>query len=90
MLLALISTFTKKKIEQVTINDIETMIRNTSLLSGKGRSSMLEDIINGRETENKYFAGAVSRMGRQYSIATPYCDLLSILVEAKRYVANCH
>ena len=28
VLLALISTFTKKKIEQVTINDIETMIKN--------------------------------------------------------------
>ena len=40
--------------------------------------------------ENRYFAGAVSRMGKQYSIATPYCDLLSILVEAKRYVTTCH
>ena len=28
VLLALMSTFTKKKIEQVTINDIETMIKN--------------------------------------------------------------
>ena len=80
----------ERKGVELTSDDIETMIRNTSLLSGKGRSSMLEDMINGRETENRYFAGAVSRMGRQYSIATPYCDLLSILVEAKRYVANCH
>ena len=75
---------------ELTSDDIETMIRNTSMLSGKGRSSMLEDMLSGRETENRYFAGAVSRMGKQYSIATPYCDLLSILVEAKRYVTTCH
>ena len=75
---------------ELTSDDIETMIRNTSMLSGKGRSSMLEDMLSGRETENRYFAGSVSRMGKLYSIATPYCDLLSILVEAKRYVTTCH
>ena len=75
---------------ELTSDDIETMIRNTSMLSGKGRSSMLEDMLSGRETENRYFAGSVSRMGKQYSIVTPYCDLLSILVEAKRYVTTCH
>ena len=75
---------------ELTSDDVETMIRNTSLLSGKGRSSMLEDMIAGRETENRYFAGAISRMGKQYSIPTPYCDMLSILVEAKRYVTACN
>ena len=75
---------------ELSHDDVETMIRNTSKLSGKGRSSMLEDVLAGRETENRYFTGAVSRMGKLYSIPTPYCDMLSILLEAKRYVANCH
>ena len=80
----------KKNGVDLTSDDVETMIRNTALLRGKGRSSMFEDMAGGRETENRYFAGAVSRMGKQYSIPTPYCDMLSILVEAKRYVTSCH
>ena len=85
-----VQTVGKKYGVELTSDDVETMIRNTAVLTGKGRSSMFEDMAAGRETENRYFAGAVSRMGKQYSVPTPCCDILSILVEAKRYVNSCH
>lgn len=70
-------------------DDVERMISNTCALKGKGRSSMLEDLMENRETENRYFAGAISRMGKQYDVPTPFCHMLSILLEAKRHVRRC-
>ncbi|MGN1164351.1 MAG: ketopantoate reductase family protein, partial [Candidatus Ornithospirochaeta sp.] len=70
----------------LTQEDVETMIRNTCSLTGNGRSSMLEDLLSGRETENCYFALAISRKGKKYGIPTPYSDMVGILLEAKRYV----
>lgn len=68
----------------ITQDDTERMILSTLSLTG-GKSSMLEDIENGRETENRYFTGKISRLGKKYSIPTPYADLMNILLEAKRH-----
>ena len=37
----------------------------------------------------RYFAGAVSRLGKKHSIPTPISDFIAILLEAKRYVRAC-
>lgn len=68
--------------------DVEEMIRRVTVLSDHGKTSMLQDVLAHRETENRYFAGAVSRLGRKHSVPTPYCDFIQIMLEAKRYVLN--
>ncbi len=68
----------------LTQDDVEEIIKRVTALRDHGKTSMLQDVLAGRETENRYFAGAVSRLGRKHSIATPICDFISILLEAKR------
>ena len=68
----------------ITQDDVEEMIRRVTALRDHGKTSMLQDVLAGRETENRYFAGAVSRIGKKHSIPTPLCDFVSILLEAKR------
>ena len=76
--------------EGVTISqdDIEEMIRRVTSLRDHGKTSMLQDMLAHRETENRYFAGAVSRLGKKHSVETPFSDFLSILLEAKRRVLS--
>ena len=51
--------------------------------------SMYQDLIkNHRLTEIDYINGAVSRKGKKYGIATPYCDFLTELVHAKEDSLN--
>jgi 2-dehydropantoate 2-reductase len=47
------------------------------------RSSMLQDVEAGRRTEIDYLNGAIVRMGKGQSIATPYNDALSGLIRAR-------
>ncbi len=72
----------------LTQDDIEEMIRRVCALNDHGQTSMLQDVIAHRETENNYFAGAVSRIGKKNGIKTPVCDFAHILLEAKRHVYN--
>lgn len=69
---------------ELTASDVDDMIRKSSIFSGSGKSSMLEDIEKRKRTENEYFCGKVSSLGKKYSIPTPICDFLYILLEAKR------
>ena len=64
--------------------DTEEIIKRVTSLRDHGKTSMLQDVLAGRETENRYFAGAVSRLGRKHSIPTPISDFIAILLEAKR------
>ncbi|ELU8995974.1 2-dehydropantoate 2-reductase [Enterococcus faecalis] len=51
--------------------------------------SMHQDLIkNHRLTEIDYINGAISRKGKKYGIATPYCDFLTELVHAKEDSLN--
>ena len=68
----------------ITQEDIEEMIRRVGVLQDHGKTSMLQDVLAGRETENRFFAGAVSRLGRRHGIPTPISDFIAILLEAKR------
>lgn len=73
----------------LTGDDVEEMIARVSALRDHGKTSMLQDVLAGRGTENRYFAGAVSRLGKKHSIPTPISDFIAILLEAKRYVRAC-
>ena len=68
----------------LTQDDIEEMISRVTALRDHGKTSMLQDVLSRRETENRYFAGAVSRLGRKHSVPTPISDFIAILLEAKR------
>ena len=72
----------------LTGDDVESMIKRIGRLTDHGQTSMLQDVLAKRDTENKYFAGAVSRLGKKHGIETPYCEFINHLLEAKRYVYN--
>lgn len=67
----------------LTQNDVEGMISLSLSLPPHGLSSMCDDIVSGRETENKWFCGSVAKMAKKRDIKTPCSDLLYILLEAK-------
>ena len=83
-----VQTVAKKEGVIITQDDIEEMIRRVTALQDHGKTSMLQDVLSHRETENRYFAGAVSRLGKKHSVETPISDFLSILLEAKRRVLS--
>lgn len=83
-----VQTVAKKEGVIITQDDIEEMIRRVTALQDHGKTSMLQDVLSHRETENRYFTGAVSRLGKKHSVETPISDFLSILLEAKRRVLS--
>ncbi|MDY5930701.1 MAG: 2-dehydropantoate 2-reductase [Candidatus Ornithospirochaeta sp.] len=72
----------------LTQDDVEGVIRRFTSHKDHGKTSMLQDVLAQRKTENMYFAGAVCRMGRKHGIPTPYCEFISILLEARRHVQS--
>lgn len=77
-----------KESVNITDDDIDRMITRLLSLTDSGKTSMLQDVLAHRDTENEYFAGAVSRIGKKDNIPTPICDFLTLLLEAKRDVYN--
>ncbi len=71
--------------EGITIeqDEVESMIKFNMSLPPRGRSSMCDDVLAGRRTENRWFCGTLSAKARKYGLRTPYSDLLYILLEAK-------
>ncbi len=67
----------------ITQEDIEAMIRSSLSLPQKGRSSMCDDVIEGRMTENRWFCGTLSMKAKKHGVKTPLTDFLYILLEAK-------
>ncbi len=63
-------------------DDVQRMIRQMASFTDAGKTSLLQDVEAGRRTENKYFAGTVSRLGAKYGIKTPISDFVYTLVEA--------
>lgn len=69
----------------LTREDGQRAIDTITALKDDGKTSLLQDIENGRMTENRYFTYCVSTLGKKHGISTPVCDLLYLLVEAKSY-----
>ena len=45
-------------------------------------TSMFQDMVAGRKTENDYFTGAVVRLGGKHQIPTPVCETLHLVAQA--------
>ncbi len=62
------------------INNSEKLIDETleklNTMCPEGKTSMFQDVLAGRKTENEIFAGAVVQLGKKHGIATPYCCIL--------------
>lgn len=69
-----------------TEEDVERIHATLAPLSHDGKTSMLQDIEVGRPTENNWFCGTVSRLGRKHGVQTPVCDFLSKLTQASEQV----
>lgn len=74
--------------EQVhfTQEDIDRIYATLAPLGAEGKTSMLQDMEAGRQTENNWFCGTVSRLGRKHGIPTPINDFLGNLTEASETV----
>lgn len=63
--------------------DIDELLAVINTLSPTGKTSMLQDIEAGRETEVNIFAGAVIELGEKYGVATPVNKMLFDLIRAE-------
>jgi 2-dehydropantoate 2-reductase len=54
--------------------------------TGTNRCSMLQDVSREKETEIKIINGAVSKIGRENNVPTPYNDLICQLILAKQSI----
>lgn len=64
--------------------DGETMVKkvmDVALATGENKSSMLQDILNKRETEISTINGAIVKEGKKYSVETPVNIVLTNLVK---------
>ena len=68
-----------------TASDEEKFFRILAQLDGNGRTSMLQDIDAGRETENRFLAQSLTALARRHGIVTPCCDFAAAMVEAKSH-----
>ena len=65
----------------LTNEDLEENLRLTCNYTPLGKCSMLQDIEAGRKTENAYFCGTITKLGKAHGIPTPYCEFLGELLE---------
>jgi len=52
------------------------------------RPSMLQDLEQNKPTEIEALTGYVCKQGRRYTVATPYCDMLTRLVRCRETLAK--
>lgn len=62
--------------------DLDRGLAVVDSLDPAGKTSMLQDVEAGRETEVDLFAGTVVAMGREYGVPTPVNDTLLALIKA--------
>jgi 2-dehydropantoate 2-reductase len=70
--------------KEVTIHfpDPVAKVREVCIATASNKSSMLQDILNGKRTEIDYINGAVVAEGTACGVATPYNQILTRLVRA--------
>lgn len=59
-------------------------------LSPSGKTSMLQDIEAGRQTEVEIFAGKVVALGQTYGVPTPVNETILHIIRALEFQANVH
>ncbi len=64
-------------------DDIESVIQYYVNYKGEKRTSMLEDVMNKRMTENEYIAGEAIRIAKSFDISVPAIETMYKLIKAK-------
>jgi len=60
---------------------VEESIAMITHLEANGMTSMFQDMVAGRNTENEFFCGTVVHLGEKHKIPTPVCETLCLLVK---------
>lgn len=63
--------------------DIDDIIDYYVNYKGKKKTSMLEDILNNRPTENEFLAGDLIKLAKKHSIDTPMIKTLYLLIKIR-------
>ncbi len=56
-------------------------LKSLELMCDEGKTSMLQDILAKRKTENDIFAGEMIKLGEKYGVETPYSKVLYGLIK---------
>ncbi|KAJ2706707.1 2-dehydropantoate 2-reductase (Ketopantoate reductase) (KPA reductase) (KPR) [Coemansia sp. IMI 203386] len=73
---------------ELTARAIEDYVTHIAQTTARNRSSMLQDVAAGRQTEVEWINGYLVRLGQQHGVPTPVNTLLYTLVKLKE--ASCH
>lgn len=76
----------KHKGIDLTDSDIDDVINYYLSFKVSKHTSMLEDVLHKRPTENEYIAGYISKMAKEYQMDTPNIDMLYNLMKIKESV----
>jgi len=68
----------------MTEQDIERYVNILHTLDPEGKTSMLQDVEAGRQTEVDIFSGTVISLGKRYGVTTPVNDVLYRLIRLKQ------
>lgn len=71
---------------EITDEDIEDVMKYYLSFTVSKHTSMLEDVLNKRLTENEFIAGYISRLAKDLKIDTPCIDMLYQLMKVKEEV----
>ncbi|KAJ2108628.1 2-dehydropantoate 2-reductase (Ketopantoate reductase) (KPA reductase) (KPR) [Coemansia sp. RSA 922] len=71
---------------ELTTQAIEEYVSHIAYSSARNRSSMLQDIDAGRQTEAEWINGYLVRLGQQHGVPTPVNTLLYTLIKLKEAV----
>lgn len=63
--------------------DIDDVIDYYVSYKGSKKTSMLEDVLNNRKTENEYLAGSLIKLAKKHGIATPMIRALYLLIKIR-------
>ena len=63
--------------------DIDDVIDYYVTYKGSKKTSMLEDVLNNRKTENEYLAGSLIKLAEKHGIATPMIRALYLLIKIR-------
>lgn len=70
----------------ITEADIEDVMNYFLSYDKSKRTSMLEDALNKRMTENEYIAGYIKRLAEKNAVSVPFTDMLYSLMKIKEEV----
>ncbi|KAJ2783353.1 2-dehydropantoate 2-reductase (Ketopantoate reductase) (KPA reductase) (KPR) [Coemansia interrupta] len=73
---------------ELTAQAIEDYVLHIARTTARNRSSMLQDVASGRQTEVEWINGYLVRLGKQHGVSTPVNTLLYTLVKLKEAASH--